>query len=167
MQHSIYQIARDSPYPAAAFEFVERGLSYTVAKIHGELSLDETTRRAIHDAQKQSPSASPEEGLDDDLEADLDADLEAEDIENTRHITGRDLCYGLRDFATQQYGLLAKGVLRRWQIHRTEDFGAIVFALVENNILRKTENDSIEDFINVFDFNEAFGESVAIDDSLS
>lgn len=74
-----------------------------------------------------------------------------------RHVSGRELCMGLREFAIEQYGLMARTVLNSWNIRRTEDFGRIVFALVEAGILRKSDDDSLEDFTDVFDFNEAFG----------
>src|SRR3990170_512473 len=52
------------------------------------------------------------------------------DPKTCRHITGRDLSEGLRDFALLQWGMLARTVLARWNITSTFDFGRIVFALV-------------------------------------
>lgn len=78
-------------------------------------------------------------------------------IEDERHISGQQLCMGLRDYAIQEFGLLARTVLAHWHIHRTEDFGRIVFALVDAGLMRKTEQDCIEDFSSVFDFEEVFG----------
>lgn len=78
--------------------------------------------------------------------------------ENThRHISGDVLCDGLREFALQEYGLLARMVLRHWRIHRCEDFGVIVFAMVDAGLMHKTDEDSLEDFRNLYDFGEAFG----------
>ena len=74
-----------------------------------------------------------------------------------RHVSGQELCIGLRSHAIDQYGLLARAVLEHWRIRRTEDFGRIVFILIESGLMRKTEEDSIEDFSGVFDFDEAFG----------
>lgn len=74
-----------------------------------------------------------------------------------RHVTGTQLCLGIRDFALEQYGGLALTVLRRWNIRRTEDFGHMVFAMVEAGILRKTDEDTIDDFRDVYDFEEEFG----------
>ena len=56
----------------------------------------------------------------------------------------------------KQYGLMAKPVLNRWNIHQCEDFGQMVFALVNAGLMHKTEEDSVEDFAGVFDFDEAF-----------
>ena len=89
-------------------------------------------------------------------EADSTAEL-LDDEQPSRHVSGRLLCEGLRDYAIQQYGLLAGTVLRRWRIHRCEDFGHIVFAMVESGMMHKTDEDSIDDFIDVFSFREAFG----------
>ncbi len=73
-----------------------------------------------------------------------------------RHLTGQQLCIGLRDFSIEQFGLLARTVLNAWGIRRTEDFGRIVFTLVEVGLLSKTDEDSLDDFVNVFDFDEVF-----------
>ena len=78
------------------------------------------------------------------------------------HVSGRDLSEGLREFALLRWGMLARTVLKRWNITRTEDFGRIVFSLVENGHMSKTENDTIEDFKNVFDFATAFDENYRI-----
>src|SRR5262249_8485712 len=74
----------------------------------------------------------------------------------SHHITGQQLCEGLRQYALVRWGLLARTVLRRWNITCTLDFGRIVFALVEGARLQKTEQDSMEDFRNVYDFRDAF-----------
>lgn len=74
----------------------------------------------------------------------------------SRHVSGQQLCLGLRDFAIERYGMLAPAVLRSWNIHRTDDFGRIVFAMIGHELLSKTPQDSIEDFRAVFDFDEAF-----------
>jgi uncharacterized repeat protein (TIGR04138 family) len=73
-----------------------------------------------------------------------------------RHVSGQQLCIGLRDFAIRQFGLLAPSVLRHWNIHRTDDFGRIVFAMIECGVMSKTADDTIEDFRGVYDFGEAF-----------
>ena len=121
MAKELMSIARDTKYPLEAFLFVQRGLDFTVRRIHGD----------------------PVEIDDDDEQPD-------------RHVSGRDLCFGLRDFALEEYGMLARTVLRRWNIHRSEDFGQIVFTMVEAGVMQKTDDDTIEDFCRVLDFSEAF-----------
>jgi len=73
-----------------------------------------------------------------------------------RHVTGQELLGCIRDFALREFGPMAATVLREWGIRRTEDFGDIVFNLVEYGILGKTEEDRKEDFANGYDFAEAF-----------
>ena len=73
-----------------------------------------------------------------------------------RHVDGRQLCLGLRDYAVKQYGLLAPTVLSRWGIRRTDDFGRIVFAMIDAGLMRKADEDSLEHFHAVYDFEEAF-----------
>ncbi|MDA1008705.1 MAG: hypothetical protein O2800_06855 [Planctomycetota bacterium] len=73
-----------------------------------------------------------------------------------RHVSGQELCIGLRDLAIDRFGFLAPQVLGFWNVNRTDDFGRIVFALVEKGELSTTEGDSIEDFRGVFEFDEAF-----------
>jgi uncharacterized repeat protein (TIGR04138 family) len=76
--------------------------------------------------------------------------------DDSLHVSGQELCLGLRDYAINRYGLLARTVLRRWNIDATDDFGKIVFALVDAGLMRKTERDNLEDFQGVFDFDEEF-----------
>lgn len=76
--------------------------------------------------------------------------------DDSRNVSGQQLCLGLRDFAIKQYGLLARTVLGRWGINRTDDFGRIVFAMIDLGLMRKTDDDSMEDFRGVYDFEEAF-----------
>ncbi|MFN0134334.1 MAG: Minf_1886 family protein [Phycisphaerales bacterium] len=72
------------------------------------------------------------------------------------HVSGKQLCNGLRDYALGRYGMLARTVLARWGIRRTEDFGRIVFGMIEVGIMRRSAEDSFDDFRGVFDFDEAF-----------
>ena len=78
------------------------------------------------------------------------------DPEVSRHVSGQQLCEGLRDYALKQWGLLASTVLRRWNVTRTDDFGRMVFTLVDNGFMSKTDDDTQVDFTNVFDFATAF-----------
>ena len=73
-----------------------------------------------------------------------------------RHVSGQELCQGIRDFALEQYGPMARTLLQSWGINQTEDFGQIVFNLVEFGIFGKTDTDSIEDFNKVYDFETVF-----------
>ncbi|TMQ60369.1 MAG: hypothetical protein E6K76_01670 [Candidatus Eisenbacteria bacterium] len=73
-----------------------------------------------------------------------------------RHVSGEELLEGIRRLALTRFGPLAKTVFEQWGIIRTEDFGAIVFQLVDEGLLGKTEQDKLSDFARGYDFNEAF-----------
>ena len=77
-------------------------------------------------------------------------------LAEARHVSGRELLEGIRLYALDQFGPLARQVLASWGVTRTEDFGHIVFALVRAGLLGKTEEDSIEDFKGGYDFTAAF-----------
>lgn len=74
----------------------------------------------------------------------------------SQHVTGPELLGGVRDYALDQFGPLAKTVLNAWGITRCRDIGDIVFNLIEYNVFSKTENDRREDFADIYDFDEAF-----------
>jgi uncharacterized repeat protein (TIGR04138 family) len=74
----------------------------------------------------------------------------------TRHISGQELLAGIREFALRQFGPMACCVLDDWGVKRCEDFGEIVFNLIDQRILSKTEQDSRDDFKGGYDFTEAF-----------
>lgn len=72
-----------------------------------------------------------------------------------RHVSGRQLCLALRDLALERWGRLARTVLARWNINATIDFGNMVYLLIDNKFMRKTPEDSVEDFRDVYDFSDA------------
>lgn len=77
-------------------------------------------------------------------------------IDSDRHVSVGQLLEGMREYALDQFGPLARLVLERWGVRRTEDFGEIVFTLVEQRLLNKQDDDRISDFRNGFNFREAF-----------
>ncbi len=77
------------------------------------------------------------------------------------HISGSELALGLRDYAINQYGALANRVLSHWGISRTQDFGNIVFNMIEKKLLSKSQEDSLADFNDVYDFKAAFANVLA------
>ena len=80
-------------------------------------------------------------------------------LEVRRHVSGPELAWACRDFAQQQFGLLAQGVLTHWGISRTEDIGRIVFTLVEVGLLVTQPGDTESDFEGVYQFADVFGDS--------
>lgn len=75
-----------------------------------------------------------------------------------RHITGQELLDGIRLYALQEFGPIARTVLETWHITRTEDFGNLVFNLVNHGVLGKTDQDKLEDFSGGYAFHTAFTE---------
>jgi uncharacterized repeat protein (TIGR04138 family) len=73
-----------------------------------------------------------------------------------RHITGRELALACRDLALEHYGVLARLVLEHWGVRSTADLGDVVFTLVDLELLMSQPTDTREEFIGVFDFEEAF-----------
>ncbi len=84
------------------------------------------------------------------------SDCDKREIQD-RHVTGQQLCEGLRDYAIDQYGMLAGAVMKHWRIENTFDFGQIVWAMVDSGLMAKREEDSLEDFRDVYDFEDVFG----------
>ena len=72
------------------------------------------------------------------------------------HISGTDLAIACRDFALEHFGLTARTVLSHWGINTTEDFGRIVFVLIEVGLLIRQPSDQMEDFAGVYDFEKTF-----------
>ncbi len=73
-----------------------------------------------------------------------------------RHVAGPELLEGVRVYALKEFGPMVITVFSSWGITRCEDIGHMVFNLIGAGIFGKTEEDSIEDFKNVYDFYEAF-----------
>ncbi|HEU0208402.1 MAG TPA: Minf_1886 family protein [Candidatus Udaeobacter sp.] len=73
-----------------------------------------------------------------------------------RHVTGPELLDGVRRYALKEFGPLVMTVFDSWGIHSCEDMGNMVFNLISAGVFGKTEEDSIQDFKNVYDFEEAF-----------
>ncbi len=118
---------RASEFSESAFDFVRDGLKHTVQ------SLQDATA-------SQSNAQASVAGTDE-----------------RRHVSGQQLCLGLKDLAIQRWGLLAQTVLKRWGIVQTNDFGTIVYAMIDRAELKSSARDSIDDFKSVYDFDEAFG----------
>ena len=76
--------------------------------------------------------------------------------ERPRHVSGEELCYALRHIARQRWGLLAREVLRHWNIHRTRDFGEMVYLLIDLGIMGKRDSEDIAEFDEVYGFRAAF-----------
>ncbi len=74
----------------------------------------------------------------------------------TRHVTAAELLEGIRQYALKLFGPMALTVLNEWGVRSGEDFGEIVFNLVDNKSLAKNEKDDRADFKVAYDFHDAF-----------
>ena len=131
-------------YPRNAYAFLFQALRYTQQKLNKLQVSDPVDDDADDDADEtESPAA--------------------ERIEEEAHLTGQELLYGIRDFAREQFGWLAQTVFHVWGIHCTDDFGRMVFELVDRGEMRKTDNDHLSDFFDVYDFEEVFTRQYQLD----
>jgi uncharacterized repeat protein (TIGR04138 family) len=168
-ERTIEDVARETGrYPVEAFEFLRQGLDYTVERTHGETATG--VRRILgwlekHDASMEDLPQLAGKGkapiwLLELLEKLGGVDSASHNV--NLHVGGRELCEGLRELATKQWGLMAPAVLAHWGIHSTLDFGKMVFALVQNGFLQKQPQDCIDDFKHVYDFDVALSKSYRI-----
>ncbi len=127
-------LERDPRYKLDAYQFVFDALQFAQQRL--ELG---------------TPYAPDELNPDDELEHQVE-----------HHVSGQELCEAIRQYALEQYGLVAQCVLAEWGVRSTSDFGDIVFNLIEIQQMKKTEHDRREDFDDVYDFDVAFREGFEI-----
>ena len=153
-RHPIAKLARkDGRYHPDAYAFVFDALAYahSILDLGTERPTEAPPRRpggqqpGTQKPSGKKPSAKQAESSQPDSE---------EEGASDRHLTGQELCGAIRQYALDQYGYLAKCVFNSWGVHRTGDFGEIVFKLIEVGQMRKTPTDRREDFEGVFDFDE-------------
>jgi uncharacterized repeat protein (TIGR04138 family) len=73
-----------------------------------------------------------------------------------QHVSGQQLLDGIREHAVGEFGPMGAMVLGEWGVTKCEDFGDIVFNMVEESLLGKTDEDTREDFKGGYDFEDAF-----------
>lgn len=72
------------------------------------------------------------------------------------HVTGQQLCEGMRQLATKSFGPMVPTVFEYWGVQRTGDFGEMVWNLIDLGVFGRTDTDTREDFKDVYSFEEAF-----------
>jgi uncharacterized repeat protein (TIGR04138 family) len=85
--------------------------------------------------------------------------------EATGHISGPELLDGIRRLGLQHFGMMSIVVFKTWGIQSTDDFGKIVFQLIEAGEMRKTEDDQLDDFLGVYEFSKVFRDDYTLDTS--
>jgi uncharacterized repeat protein (TIGR04138 family) len=132
-----------------------------------ERFLFEALRRMQRDLGRlQAPDAAGEPGSDQQGGDQQGGDQQRGDQqvgERQVHISGPELLEGIRVCALEEFGLMARTVFHCWSIHTTEDFGRVVFDLIERGEMSKTEGDQLSDFHDVYDFEEALDNQYRID----
>jgi uncharacterized repeat protein (TIGR04138 family) len=73
-----------------------------------------------------------------------------------RHVNGRELLEGVRQFAIKEFGPMVPTVFEYWRLKSCEDIGEMVFNLIHAGVFRKSDGDSKNDFKNGYSFKEAF-----------
>jgi len=145
-------------YPEEAFVFVRDGLNFAVEQIHG---VETQAHRALarflsdHDMDWNDLITQYHAGELDEVLVQAIEDAGGCDNLN-RHVGGRELCWGLRDYGLKRWGLMARTVLDHWKVRTTTDFGRIVFSFIEQDLMQKQDGDTLEDFEDVYSFEEAF-----------
>ena len=74
----------------------------------------------------------------------------------SRHVSGQELLLGFRDLALQEFGPMAGTLMTEWGLTCSRNIGEMVFLLIEEQMFGRQETDTIDDFVDVFDFEEAF-----------
>jgi uncharacterized repeat protein (TIGR04138 family) len=72
------------------------------------------------------------------------------------HVSGAELCAGVRDHALQQFGPMVPTIFETWGLRTTRDIGEMVFNLINAGAFSKSDADKVEDFENIYDFHDAF-----------
>jgi len=148
-------------YPVDGFVFIQECITAAAEVVHGPASPHMERLAEYMNREGINPDDLRRLVEDGCLPAKLAAiveDMGGADKLN-RHVTGQQLCWAIRDVAQKRWGFMARAVLARWNITRTEDIGAIVFALVNNGWLQKQPTDSLADFDAVFNFHQAFDQT--------
>ena len=73
-------------------------------------------------------------------------------------IGARELSQAMVDILRDGFGPFASHLLQKWGIHSTNDFGRIVYELVNAGLLALNEGDTIEDFNDLFPLMDSLNE---------
>ncbi|MFM7107160.1 MAG: Minf_1886 family protein [Planctomycetaceae bacterium] len=140
-------LQRDRRYTLDAYLFVLEALSFA------QESLGLGHEPAVEELEPLPPGGEPESGT--------VRGKRGRKRKSERHVSGQQLCEAARLYGLQQYGYLAPTVLARWGIRATDDFGEIVFNMIDIGQMRKTRSDRREDFRGVFDFADGFSRDLS------
>jgi uncharacterized repeat protein (TIGR04138 family) len=143
-------VRRDPRYAYEAYEFVLEALTHTQA-LFQRVPPDDPGAAAPKRKGTPVPPPALRAGQPDAVEPGPEY-----------HVSGRELLIGIRDLALREFGLMARTVLRLWGVNRTDDFGEMIFNLIDAGRLSKTDSDRKSDFHAVYDLDRALTEGYAI-----
>ena len=78
-----------------------------------------------------------------------------------RHVDAAELLDGMRRFALENFGFMARDVWESWGVYSTADWGEIIYHLIGAELMKANQDDSIEKFRGVYSFDEALSERLA------
>ncbi len=79
-------------------------------------------------------------------------------FKKTKHVTSEELLLGIKELLLTNFGPMTLTVLKHWGIESTDDFGNVVYNLVEDKILSRSDEDDFEKFKDAYDFKKVFKE---------
>jgi len=94
-----------------------------------------------------------------------EAPPEGEAAQKRHHVSGPELLEGIRQLALQEFGMLAKTVFHSWGLRTTDDWGNIVFNLIDAELMSRTSEDRRDDFHAVYDFDQALDYRITLDEA--
>ena len=117
-------VAQDNRYPVEAYQFVREAMAFA----DDTVEMDEYT---------------------------CDSGVAEETVavrSQERHLTGQQLCEAIRRYAMNQFGYMARIVLKNWGIESTSNLGDIVYNMIDAGIMKKSARDRRSHFDDVFTF---------------
>ena len=138
---SLYHLVNQDPrYPIEAYQFVREALAYAA----------DTMELGSHEH----------------LDPEFDVEAATHQARRERHLTGQQLCESIRSYALNQYGYMARVVLKNWNIESTGCFGDIVYNMISQGIMKKSSRDKRSHFDDVYSFEDVFDANFEICDSM-
>ena len=113
--------------------------------------------QAVADAVRQDPRYEPDayHFLRDALDVTIKT-MQQGRKDAINHVSGPELCEGVREYALQQFGPMVPTIFEAWGLSTTRDIGEMVFNLIRTKAFSRSESDKVEDFEDVYTFPDAF-----------
>jgi len=156
--------AKRGMYPATAYAFVRDGLTYAVHRVHGPETPSQLVVLRFLIKHKIDLEHLRELYVTSKLPESVVRAIDENGFESlNRHVTGAQLCWGLREYAHRRWGRLARMVLETWNVRSTLDIGRMVFHMIEHQLMQRQPEDSLDDFKDVFDMTASLEGDYTID----